>query len=380
MIIPYGKHYIDQEDIDAVVKALQADYIATGPGIAEFEDAFAKYVGAKYAVAVSSGTAALHACVYAIGIQEDDEVITTPITFVSTASSIMFCQGVPVFADIDENTYNIDPDEIECNITLKTKAIIPVHYTGQPCNMKKIREIADRHGLKVIEDAAHAHGAIYAGRKIGGCEYSDLTAFSFHPVKLMTTCEGGMITTNNEELYHKLKLFRAYCSTKDPELLRDKTDGPWHYEIQGLGYNYRLSDVMCALGKSQLRKLDTFVAKRRMIAQRYTEKLKDINDIVLPYQAEECSSSWHLYVIQVDEKKRKQIYTRMREKGIGVDVHYLPVYKHPYFQENGYQKICCPKAEKLYARVLSIPIYYGLTDEQQDYVIETIRSANYGVY
>ncbi len=373
MVIPYGKHYIDDDDIDAVVSALKEDYIATGPGIDKFEKAFAEYVGTKYAVAVSSGTAALHACSYAIGIQKGDEVITTPMTFVATASCVMMCGGTPVFVDIDENTYNIDPNEIEKKITSKTKAIIPVHFTGQPCDMKRIYDIARKHDLKVIEDAAHAHGADYYGGKIGDCKYSDLTAFSFHPVKLMTTCEGGMVTTNNEELYHRIKLFRAYCSTKDLELFKDKTDGPWHYEVQGLGYNYRLSDVMSALGNSQLHKLDRFVAKRKMIAQRYNDELKNVRGIVLPYQAEGCNSSWHLYTIQVENERRKEVYGKMREKNIGVDVHYLPVYRHPYFQENGYQKVYCPKAEKLYNRILSIPIYYGLTEQQQDYVIKIIK-------
>lgn len=374
MFIPYGKHYIDDDDIQAVVNALKEDYIATGPGIDKFEKAFAEYVGAKYAVAVSSGTAALHACVYALGIQEGDEVITTPMTFVATASSIVMCGGTPVFADINENTYNIDPDEIETKVTAKTKAIMPVHFTGQSCDMKRIYGIAQKYGLRVIEDAAHAHGADYYGSKIGACKYSDLTAFSFHPVKLMTTCEGGMVTTNNEELYRKIKLFRAYCSTKDPNLLKDKTDGPWHYEVQGLGYNYRLSDVMCALGNSQLCKLDRFIAKRRVIAQRYNEEMKEFKGIVLPYQAEGCNSSWHLYTIQVEDGRRREVYEKMREKDIGVDVHYLPVYRHPYFYENGYGEAFCPNAERLYDRILSIPIYYGLTDEQQEYVIEVIKN------
>lgn len=373
MFIPYGKHYIDDDDINAVVTALKEDYIATGPGIDRFERAFAEYTGAKYAVALSSGTAALHACSYAIGIQDGDEVITTPMTFVSTASSVMMCGGKPVFADIDENTYNIAPGEIEQKITSHTKAVIPVHFTGQPCDMEKIYEIARKYGLKVIEDAAHAHGADYHGSKIGGCKYSDLTAFSFHPVKVMTTCEGGMVTTNDEALYQKIKLFRAYCSTKDQNLIKDKADGPWHYEVQGLGYNYRLSDVMCALGNSQLCKLDRFVAKRRAVAQRYNEELKNVGGIILPYQAEGGNSSWHLYTIQIKDRRRREVYEKMREKGIGVDVHYLPVYKHPYFQENGYENICCPKAEKLYEDILSIPIYYGLTEEQQEYVIKTIK-------
>lgn len=373
MFIPYGKHYIDDDDINAVVNALKEDYIVTGPGIDQFERTFAEYVGAKYAVAMSSGTAALHACSYAIDVHEGDEVITTPMTFVSTASSVMMCGGTPVFADINENTYNIDPDEIEQKITSRTKAVVPVHFTGQPCEMKRIYEIARKYGLKVIEDAAHAHGADYYGSKIGECKYSDLTAFSFHPVKLMTTCEGGMVTTNDEALYQKIKLFRAYCSTKDPDLLKDNADGPWHYEVQGLGYNYRLSDVMCALGNSQLQKLDRFVAKRRTVAQRYNEELEGVNGIILPYQAEGCNSSWHLYTIQIEDGRRREVYEKMREKGIGVDVHYLPVYRHPYFQENGYENVCCPKAERLYDRILSIPIYYGLTDKQQEYVIETIK-------
>ncbi len=374
MFIPYGKHYIDDDDINAVVTALKEDYIATGPGIERFERAFAAYTGARYAVALSSGTAALHACSYAIGIQDGDEVITTPMTFVSTASSVMMCGGKPVFADIDENTYNIDPNEIEQRITPHTKAIIPVHFTGQPCDMEKIYGIARKHGLNVIEDAAHAHGADYHGSRIGACKYSDLTAFSFHPVKLMTTCEGGMVTTNDEALYQKIRLFRAYCSTKDPELLKDQTDGPWHYEVQGLGYNYRLSDVMCALGNSQLHKLERFVAKRRAVAQRYNDELKDVRGILLPYQAEGCNSSWHLYTIQIKDGRRREVYEKMRESGIGVDVHYLPVYRHPYFLENGYENVSCPKAEKLYDSILSIPIYYGLTEKQQEYVIETIGS------
>lgn len=373
MFIPYAKHHIDQDDIDAVAEALQADHISAGPGMEAFEKDFAGYVGAKYAVALSSGTAALHACCYAVQIKDGDEAITTPMTFVSSASSILFCGGTAVFADIDGKTYNIDPDDIERKISSNTKAIIPVHYTGQPCAMERIFEIAKRYGLYVIEDAAHAHGAEYNGSRIGSCRYSDLTAFSFHPSKIMTTCEGGMVTTNSEELYQRIKMFRAYCSTKDPKLLTNKEEGQWYYEVQRLGYNYRLSDVMCALGKSQLKKLDSFVAYRRKIAQRYDQQLQGLNNIILPYQAAGCSSSWHLYVIQVGHGQRREIYTKMREKNIGVDVHYLPVYKHPYFQENGYRDICCPVAEALYDNVLSIPIYYGLTEGQQDYVVETLR-------
>ncbi|MDE7433263.1 MAG: UDP-4-amino-4,6-dideoxy-N-acetyl-beta-L-altrosamine transaminase [Lachnospiraceae bacterium] len=370
-MIPYGKHCIESDDISAVVAALQEDYISSGPGIGKFEQEFASYVGAKYAVAVSSGTAALHACCFALGIKQGDEVITTPLTFAASANCVLYCGGRPVFADIDERTYNIDPDEIEKRVTPNTKAIIPVHFTGQPCDMDAINRLADKYNLKVIEDAAHANGADYYGRKIGSI--SDMTVFSFHPVKHMTTCEGGMITTNNEELYNKLKGFRTYCLTKDLAQLKDKTDGPWHYEIQGLGYNYRISDVMCALGRSQLKKLDKFVAKRREVAVRYNEELKDVEGITLPYQKEGCNSSWHLYTIQVKNNRRLELYTKMKEAGIGVDVHYLPVYKHPYYQEIGYQDVCCPIAEKVYSQILSIPIFYKLSYEQQTFVIDTIK-------
>lgn len=371
MFIPYGKHCIEDDDIEAVGRALKRDYIATGPGIAEFEEAFAKYVGSKYAVALSSGTAALHACCFAIDIKPGDEVITTPLTFAASANCVLYCGGTPVFADVDPYTYNISPEEIEKHITDKTRAIIPVHFTGQPCDMDHIHEIARKHNLFVIEDAAHATGAEYNGRKIGSI--SDMTIFSFHPVKHMTTCEGGMVTTNNEELYKKIRAFRAYCITKDPELLEDKEDGPWHYEMQGLGYNYRISDVMCALGISQLKKIDRFVNRRREVAGRYNEEMKNFEHIVLPYQAEGCKSSWHLYTILIKDGKRREAYLKLKEAGIGVDVHYLPVYKHPYYQKHGYRDVKCPCAELIYDQILSIPVFYKLTEEEQTYVIQAVR-------
>lgn len=371
MFIPYGRHYIDDADIEAVVSALRKDYISSGPGIGEFEKEFAAYIGVKYAVAVSSGTAALHAACFAIDVHSGDEVITTPLTFAASANCILYCGGTPVFADVDEKTYNIDPGEIEKKITNKTKAIIPVHFTGQPCDMEAIRQLAKKYGLKIIEDAAHANGADYFGKKIGSL--SDMTIFSFHPVKHITTCEGGMITTNDEKLYRKLKGFRAYCLTKDPEEFVEKDCEPGHYEIQGLGYNYRISDVMCALGRSQLKKLDSYVARRREIAARYNQELSEVPGIILPYQKDGCNSSWHLYTIQIENEKRREVYTKMKESGIGVDVHYIPVYKHPYYQENGYKDVCCPIAEKIYSQILSIPIFYTLSNEQQTYVIDTIK-------
>ncbi len=370
MFIPYGKHCIEEDDIEAVSKALRRDYIATGPGIAEFEDAFAQYVGVKYAVALSSGTAALHACCFAVDISSGDEVITTPLTFAASANCVLYSGGTPVFADVNPDTYNISVEEIEKHITNKTKAIIPVHFTGQPCDMDQINAIAQKYNLYVIEDAAHANGAEYKGKKIGSI--SDLTVFSFHPVKHMTTCEGGMVTTNNEELYKKIKAFRAYCITKDPDLLEDKDNGPWHYEMQGLGYNYRISDVMCALGINQLGKLDAFVKRRREIAECYNDKMKNFDHIVLPYQLDGCNSSWHLYTILIKNGKRREAYDKLRKAGIGVDVHYLPVYKHPYYQKHGFKDVKCPNAENIYEQIISIPIFYKLTDEEQAYVIKEI--------
>lgn len=371
MFIPYGKHCIEEDDIAAVTAALKENYIATGPGIDAFEREFAEYAGAKYAVSLSSGTAALHACCYAVNIAQGDEVIVTPLTFAASANCVLYCGGTPVFSDVCADTYNLDPKLLEEKITDRTRAVIPVHFTGQPCEMDEIHEIAKRHNLYVIEDAAHANGAEYKGKKIGSL--SDMTIFSFHPVKHMTTGEGGMVTTNNEELYHKIKAFRAYCITKDKDLFADKEDGPWHYEMQGLGYNYRISDVMCALGRSQLKKMDRFVEKRKEIAFRYQQELSDVPGVILPYQKEGCSSSWHLYTIQIENGKRREVYNRMKEAGIGVDVHYLPVYKHPYYQEHGYGGTICRNAETIYDRILSIPIYYRLSEEEQTYVIDTVK-------
>lgn len=371
MYIPYGKHHIDQDDIKAVVEALQASYITTGPKVYEFESSFAAYVGSKYAVAVSSGTAALHACCHAIGIKEGDEVITTPITFVASANCICYCGGKPVFADINSKTYNISPEDIEKKITKRTKAIIPVHFTGQPCDMEAIMDIANRHDLMIIEDAAHAMGAEYKGKKVGSI--SDLTIFSFHPVKHMTTCEGGMITTNNERLYKKLLSFRAYGLTKNIDELENKDEGPWYYEVKDLGYNYRLSDVMSALGLSQLKKIDLFVERRKKIAQLYNKELSGIDGLILPFQDKDGISSWHLYTIQIEAERRKEIYLKLKELGIGVDVHYLPVYRHPYYSRMGYQDTYCPNSEELYRQILSIPIFYDLQDNEQKYVVDTIR-------
>lgn len=370
--IPYGRQSVDEADIQAVVDVLRSDYLTTGPKIAEFERKVADYVGAKYAVAVSNGTAALHIACLAAGLGEGDEVITTPITFAASANCALYCGATPVFADIDPVTYNIDPEEIEKHITDRTKAVIPVHYTGQPCNMDAITAIAEKYGLMVIEDAAHALGAVYNGRKIG--QISDMTCFSFHPVKPITTGEGGMVVTQDERLYQRLQLFRSHGITREESLLTEE-QGPWYYQQQVLGYNYRITDISCALGISQMDKLDGFLEKRREIARRYDEAFAGTEEIQTPCQAAGCESGWHLYMIQVMNQDRRKVFETLREAGIGVNVHYIPVYQHPYYQQHGYAEVCCKQAEAFYQRAISLPIHPGLTKQQQDYVIEQVWKA-----
>ncbi len=394
MYIPYGRQSIDDADIEAVVKVLKSDYLTTGPAVAAFEKKVADYVGAKYAVAVSNGTAALHVACLAAGIGAGDEVVTTPITFAASANCVLYCGGTPVFADIDPDTYNISPVELERKITSRTKAIIPVHYTGQPCDMDAILEIAHKHDLLVIEDGAHALGASYKGKKIGSI--ADMTCFSFHPVKPVTTGEGGMIVTDNEELYRKLVLYRSHGITRDNDMmqqyedqLRQSTDpalqeaadmlrgdvmdpGGWYYQQLELGYNYRITDIACALGASQMDKLDRFLERRRQIAGKYDEAFADIPQIKTPWQQEGCQSGWHLYMIQTMERSRREVFDGLRQAGIGVNVHYIPVYRHPYYQRNGYAGVHCLNAEAFYERAVSLPIFPGLTGSQQDYVIEHV--------
>ena len=372
--LSYGKQTVDESDIQAVVDVLKGDYLTTGPFVKEFEDKVANYVGAKYAVAVSNGTAALHMACFAAGIKEGDEVIVSSMTFAASANAVLYCGGTPVFADIDPVTYNIDSDRIEEKITDKTKAIIPVDFSGQSVDMDRIKEIADKHDLIIIEDAAHALGSEYKGRKVGS--QADMVEFSFHPVKPITTAEGGIVTTNSENLYKKMMIFRTHGITRDQEILNEN-HGPWYYEQQHLGYNYRLTDVQSALGTSQMNKINDFITRRREIVEQYNEAFKDLKEIVTPSEAEFSDSGWHIYVIKVKPEllttTRKEIFEALQAENIGVNVHYLPVYLHPYYKGLGYEKGLCPNAEDLYDNMITLPLFPSMTNEDVNDVVTAVN-------
>ncbi|MFC4403915.1 UDP-4-amino-4,6-dideoxy-N-acetyl-beta-L-altrosamine transaminase [Gracilibacillus xinjiangensis] len=369
--LPYGKQWLDDQDIQKAVEILKSDWLTTGPMIPEFEQKVAEYVGAKYAVAFSSGTAALHGACYAAGIAAGEEVVTTPMTFAATSNVVLYQGALPVFADIDPDTYNISVQSIEKLITEKTKAIIAVDFTGQPADYDAINELAKKHGLTVIADAAHGLGATYKGKRVG--TLADMTMFSFHPVKHITTGEGGMITTNNPECYEKLRDFRSHGITRDP-LRISHPDEPWYYEMQSLGYNYRMTDIQAGLGISQLEKLDHFLDKRRIYARKYSEAFQSTPFLTPPYQHPETNSSWHLYVIKLDQSlNRKELFSKLQEANIGVNVHYIPVYLHPYYQQLGYRRGICPEAEKLYEAMITLPLFPKMTENDVDDVIEAVN-------
>ena len=357
--------------IASIIEVLRSDWITQGPKVDEFETKVAKYCGAKYAVAVSSGTAALHAACAVAGISQGDEAITTPITFVATANAVAYCGGKPVFADIKEDTLNIDPGEIRRRLSPRTKAILPVDFTGHPADLDEIMAIAKERGLVVIEDASHALGAEYKERKIGSL--SDMTAFSFHPVKHITTGEGGMILTNNKEFYEKLKIFRHHGIVKD-----NLDNGSWHYEIYNLGYNFRITDFQCALGISQLKKLSRFVKRRREIAARYNEAFTEMAELMTPIEDKDVKAVYHIYVIQLRTELlkvgRKEIFEALRAENIGVHVHYMPLHLHPFYQrEFSYKKGDYPKAERYYERAITLPIFPKMSDEDIENVIEAVK-------
>ncbi|MFC5590284.1 UDP-4-amino-4,6-dideoxy-N-acetyl-beta-L-altrosamine transaminase [Sporosarcina soli] len=372
--LAYGRQWIDDEDIEAVINTLKSDYLTTGPTILQFEKAVAEFVGAKYAVTFSSGTAALHAACFAAGIKEKDQVITTPMTFAASSNCILYVGGQPVFADIDPRTYNISPKSILTQITEKTKAIIAVDFTGQPADYDEIISIARNSGIIVIADGAHSLGATYKDEKVGSL--ADMTMFSFHPVKHITTGEGGMITTNNENYYEKLLLFRGHGITRDPQKL-SKNNEPWYYEMQDLGYNYRMTDIQAALGLSQMKKLNTFVEKRRGLAMKYNKAFEELDAIITPFQQHDRYSSWHLYIIRINSKKlstnRNEIFGALQAENIGVNVHYIPVYLHPYYQKLGYKKHLCPNAERIYSEIITLPLYSKMSERDLDDVITGVK-------
>ena len=373
--IPYSHQCIEADDIQAVIKVLKSDRITQGPNINEFEAALCKYTGAKYSVVVSSGTAALHIACLAAGLKPQDEVITSPITFAASANCVLYCKARPVFADIQPDTVNIDPQDTQKKLTKRTKAIIPVHFAGHPCDMHELSRIAKSNNLTIIEDAAHALGANYKNSKIGSCRYSDMAIFSFHPVKSIATGEGGAIMTNNKKLYGRLIKFRTHGITKYDFIYGCK--GSWYYEMQELGFNYRMTDIQAALGKSQLSKLERFILARRKIAAIYDNAFKGHSSFDLPVERKGIKSAYHIYPIQLKGKfsgKRKGIFDRLRNRGLGVQVHYMPVYMHPYYRQNlGFKAGICPAAESYYSRAISLPLYPSLTNTQIQAIVRAVK-------
>lgn len=374
--IPYGRQSITREDIDAVVEVLGSDWITQGPVVDRFEEELAACCGARYAVAVSSGTAALHLAVLAAGVGTGDEVITSPITFVASANCAEYTGARTVFADVEEATVCLDPEAARRAFSPGTRAIIPVHFAGHPCRMPELRSLGDERTV-VIEDGCHALGASYRGdgltHRIGSCAHSDMTVFSFHPVKHITSGEGGAVTTNSENMYERLRLLRSHGITRRPEDMK-QAHGPWYYEMRELGYNYRITDFQCALALSQLRRLEGFVARRREIAEAYIGAFADIDELVLPRPGTDVEPSWHLYVIRLRTLDRLAFFNRLREKGLGVQVHYIPVHLQPYYAEKyGYRPGDFPAAESYYAGAVSLPLFPAMTDDDTGYVIETVR-------
>ncbi len=379
--IPYGRQWIDEDDIQAVVDVLRSDWITTGPKVAEFEQALADFVGAKETIAVSSGTAALHAAMYAIGIGPGDEVILPPMTFAATANAVVFQGGTPVFADVDPETLLIDPAQVEGKISPCTKAIIAVDYAGQPCDYDALRSIADKHNLFLVADACHSLGAIYKEKNVG--TLADLTIFSFHPVKHITTGEGGIIITEDTHLAKKIRNFRNHGIEEDhnQRVLNDT----WHYEIQDIGYNYRITDFQCALGISQLKKLPKWIARRQAIAKTYDYSFSE-HPIIQPLHLKSfVLHSYHLYVVCLNLGKLKVdrgvVFKALRKMGIGVNVHYIPVYLHPFYRSTfSIDPGLCPIAERIYQRILSLPIFPHMSEKECQMVIESINKVSKKYY
>lgn len=379
-MISYGRQSIDQEDINAVVETLKSDLLTTGPKVDEFERRVADYVGVNHGVAVNSGTAALHAAMFALGIGPGDEVIVPPITFAATANCVLYMGARPVFADVDPDTLLINPSEVERRISSRTRAIIGVDYAGQPCDWDVLRRLADAHGLVLVDDACHALGAEYKGLKVGAL--ADMTVFSFHPVKHITTGEGGMVVTNAPDSAQRMALFRSHGITREQALFADFDPRPsdrrppaFYYEQIDLGYNYRITDIQCALGISQLGRLEVFLARRREIAKRYDETFAGMAGVRPLAMHDGNLHAYHLYVVRVDAQRRDELFNGLRERGIGVNVHYIPVHLHPYYRKVlGTAPGQCPVAEAAYKEIISLPIFPDLTEEEQDRVVQALKS------
>ncbi len=380
-MIPYGRQDISEQDIQAVIDVLRSEFLTQGPVVPAFEKAVSDYCSVNYAIAVNSATSALHIACLALGVGKGDIVWTSPITFVASSNCALYCGASVDFVDIDPKTYNMSVDvlknkleDAEINGKLP-KVVIPVHLSGQPCEMEKIRALSIKYGFRIIEDASHAIGGKYKGKAIGNCKYSDITVFSFHPVKIITTGEGGMCVTNDQELANSLSRLRSHGIVRHPAEMTHAPDGPWYYQQIGLGYNYRMTDIQAALGLSQMKRLDEFVSTRHKIAQHYNDTLKE-DWIQLPWQHPDSYSGLHLYIIRIKRKDKEvshlQLFERLRNAGILVNLHYIPIYRQPYYQNMGYQIQDFPEAESYYAEAISIPVYVTLTEDQQSEVVERI--------
>lgn len=378
--IPYGRQSISEADIAAVVDVLKSDFLTQGPVVPAFEDAVAAIAGANHAVAVNSATSALHIACKALGVGPGDRVWTSPVTFVASSNAALYCGADVDFVDIDPRSYNMCPvllaeklEEAAIAGTLP-KVVIPVHLTGQSCDMGAIHAAASKHGVRIIEDASHAIGGAYGNKPVGCCAYSDITIFSFHPVKIVTTGEGGMALTNDAELAKLMQLDRSHGITRDADMMEESDPGAWYYEQHRLGFNYRMTDINAALGLSQMDRLEEFIDRRRVIAQRYDAAFADL-PVTTPWQLAEANSAWHLYVIRVDPAHHRAIFDELRAGGILVNLHYMPVYLQPYYRKLGFEPGLCPNAESYYAEAISLPMFPTLSEEQQDQVIAAVRKA-----
>lgn len=383
-MIPYGRQEISRADIDAVVDVLRSDFLTQGPMVPRFEQTVANHVGAEHAVAVNSATSALHIACLALGLGPGDWLWTSPITFVASANCGLYCGAKVDFVDIDPRTYNLCPNALAKKLELAEregrlpKIVVPVHLCGQPCDMAAIHALGERFGFRIIEDASHAIGGKYRGEFIGNCRYSDITIFSFHPVKIITTAEGGMATTNDVRLVERMSLLRSHGITRDPDLMTHEPDGPWYYQQIALGFNYRMTELQAALGVSQMKRLDGFVARRHALARRYDEMLTEI-PVVTPWQHPGSYSGLHLYVIRLDptqtDRRQIHVFESLRNQGIGVNVHYIPVHTQPYYRNLGFELGDFPQAESYYAEAISLPMFHSMTEVQQDAVVDALRKA-----